>query len=269
MGFIIRDLQTYDEMLAVHRLQQEIWQLDDNVGLYPPLLYTASKYGGVVLGAFDRKEGSMIGFLFSYLGQEPGGPLKLHSQTMGVKAQWRGKGAAEALKREQRRRALERGLPLITWTFDPLEGANANLNLHKLRAISKTYLKNFYGKGFGGLNAGLPNDRLLVEWWVNEVDDSGDRASQADEAARIFITAGKGPDLHIVKERLDLIHNHVFLQVPGSIQQLKAANLPLAQEWREKTRTAFEAYFANGYQAIDFLSAMTDEGRLNFYVLER
>jgi predicted GNAT superfamily acetyltransferase len=53
-AFTIRDLQTYDEVLQVHGLQQTIWGFGEpGIGLYPPFLFTASKNGGVALGAFD------------------------------------------------------------------------------------------------------------------------------------------------------------------------------------------------------------------------
>ena len=68
MSFTIRDLKNYDEMVAVRHLQQEIWGFDDpNIGLYPPLLNTAVKNGGGLLGAFDNETGKMIAFLFSCL----------------------------------------------------------------------------------------------------------------------------------------------------------------------------------------------------------
>ncbi len=65
MSFTIRDLQTYEEMLSLRQLQREIWGLTEpDVGLYPPLLVSAAKNGGMVLGAFDDETGQMIGFLF-------------------------------------------------------------------------------------------------------------------------------------------------------------------------------------------------------------
>ena len=86
-AFTIRDLKTYEEFYQVHQLQQTIWGFDEpGIGLYPPFLFTASKNGGVVLGAFDPGD-QMIGYIFSFLGREPGGPLKLCSQTMGVRAE--------------------------------------------------------------------------------------------------------------------------------------------------------------------------------------
>src|SRR5688572_28700524 len=98
-SFTIRDLIAYDELWAVHRLRQEIWGLDDpGVGLYPALLWSVAKNGGVVLGAFDQTD-TLIAFLFSYIGREPDGYIKLYSQIMGVQREWRSHGVGEVLKR--------------------------------------------------------------------------------------------------------------------------------------------------------------------------
>ncbi|NJN96564.1 MAG: GNAT family N-acetyltransferase [Anaerolineales bacterium] len=260
MAFTIRDLQSYEEMLRVHQLQRQIWGLaEPDGGLYPPLLVSAAKNGGMVLGAFDDITGQMIGFLFGFLGREPGGPLKLCSQTMGVLKAWRGQGVAEALKLTQRERVIAQGLPLITWTYDPLEGPNAHLNLHKLGAISRTYWHDVYGVNFGALNAGLPTDRLLVEWWVNQPRREAETAAAFDSAQPIFEVAGTGPERRVVRANLTLATTPLQLETPADIQPLKAADINLALDWRLQVRAAFEAYFGQGYQATDFVS-ITGQG---------
>ena len=274
MGYTIRDLKTYDEMMALLGLQREIWSFSEaNVGLYPPTLLVAAKNGGVVLGAFADDTAEMIGFLFSFLGREPGGPLKLCSQTMGVKAAWRGFGVAEALKQTQREQAIAQDLPLITWTYDPLEAPNSQLNLHKLRAISRTYWRNVYGSNFGRLNQGLPTDRLLVEWWV-----TGERLQEAvepdwdviDEAGSIFETIGTGVSRRITQANLALTAGSLLLEIPADLHLLKTANLDLAYDWRLKVRKAFETYFDKGYLATDFIVTTEGNGeRKNRYLLQK
>jgi predicted GNAT superfamily acetyltransferase len=270
MSFTIRDLENYNEMLMVHQLQRQIWGLvEPDVGLYPPLLVSAAKNGGMVLGAFDDATGQMIGFLFGFLGREPNGPLKLCSQTMGVLKEWRGQGVAEALKRSQRERVIAQGLPLITWTYDPLEGPNAHLNLHKLRAISRTYWRDVYGTNFGALNAGLPTDRLVVEWWVNGPWLQAEAGTTAlDRASPIFEMSGIGVERCIIRANLNLATSPLQLEIPADIHPLKAANMDLALDWRLNVRTAFETYFARGYLATDFISITTQGQRRSYYLLE-
>ncbi|MBI1878221.1 MAG: hypothetical protein HYR94_08350 [Chloroflexi bacterium] len=272
MSFTIRDLTTYDEMLNLRRLQREIWGLTEpDMGLYPPLLVSAARNGGMVLGAFDDETGGIVGFLFGFLGREPGGLLKLCSQTMGVLKEWRGQGIAEALKRTQRERVIAQKLALITWTYDPLEGPNAYLNLHKLRAISRIYWRNVYGTNFGALNAGLPTDRLVVEWWVDSrrVEHESPPASPLTFAFPIFAIEGKEDQRRVVDSLLDLGTSPLRLEIPADIHAIKAADMDLALDWRLRVREAFETYFAKGYLATDFISKMEQGERRNHYILEK
>jgi predicted GNAT superfamily acetyltransferase len=237
------------------------------------MLVSAAKNGGVVLGAFAEDTSEMVAFLFSFLGREPVGPFKLCSQTMGVREDWRGQGLAEALKQTQRERTIAAGLPLITWTYDPLEAPNAYLNLHKLRAITHTYWRDIYGSDFGALNQGLPSDRLVVEWWVN-----GERLAEEpevdwdliDEAVPIFETMGAEPQRHIVRANLALAAEVLLLDIPADIHPLKTANIELALDWRLKVRKAFEIYFAKNYIVTDFISTLgRNKVRQNQYLLQK
>jgi predicted GNAT superfamily acetyltransferase len=269
--FAIRSLKTYDEFLQVHRVQQTIWGFGQpGVGLYPPFLFTASKNGGVVLGAFDP-EGQMLGYIFSFLGREPGGPLKLCSQTMGVLAEWRSQGVATALKWAQRERALEAGLSLITWTFDPLESANARLNMHKLGAVSRRYWRNIYGEHFGALNEGLPTDRLLVEWWIGgpRVTEKAmtEAKVEAKEAVPVFQVDGTGLTRQVRRFDASLDAPRLALEVPASIQELKRGDMSLAVDWRLRVREAFETYFDRGYIVTDFVTGGEGETRRSAYIL--
>ncbi len=273
MLYTIRDLKNYTEMLKIPELQQEIWGLDNpSIGLYPPIINTMSKNGGVVLGAFDKDE-QMIAFLIGFLGREAGGPLKLCSQTMGVLKTWRKHGIAEALKRAQRERALAQDLPLITWTYDPLEGPNARLNLHKLRGVSRTYMCDIYGSQFGALNAGLPTDRLLIEWWVkgdrldNELDEKYE--DMIWDSPFIFTLQGSGPTRRVVKADLSLDDPMLLLESVADIHPVKEADMELALDWRLKIRRAYETYFAKGYIAVVFMSSIERGERRNRYVLQK
>jgi predicted GNAT superfamily acetyltransferase len=271
MAYTIRDLKTYDEFLQVHQVQQTIWGFGEpGIGLYPPFLFTASKNGGVVLGAFDP-EGRMMGYIFSFLGRELGGPIKLCSQTMGVLAEWRGQGVATALKWAQRERTLATGLSLITWTFDPLESANARLNMHKLGAVSRRYWRNIYGEQFGALNEGLPTDRLLVEWWIGgqrvEAKVKDEVKVEVGEGVPVFEVEGRGMARRVTGFDADLDAPCLALEVPAEIQYLKRADMALALDWRLRVRDAFEMYFERGYIVTDFVTEREGEARRSAYIL--
>ncbi len=278
--FSIRDLSTFDEFLQVHQIQQAVWGFaEPGTGLYPPLLLTASKNGGVVLGAFDPA-GRMIGYIFSFLGREPDGPLKLCSQTMGVLREWRNRGVAAALKWAQRKRALAAGLSLITWTFDPLESANARLNMHKLGAVSRRYWRNVYGEHFGALNEGLPTDRLLVEWWIRgqrvlererrgEDGDEVKVGAGVKEGVPVFEVGGWGGSRRVMAFQADLDAPCLSVEVPGDIQHLKRVDMSLALDWRLRTRQAFEIYLGRGYIVTGFITQAEGETRRNYYNFSR
>src|SRR5688500_11189906 len=125
--FTIRDLTTYTEMQSVLKLQGEIWQFNETgIGLYPPLLLSVSKNGGVLLVALDSaKSDQMISFLFSYIAREADGFIKLYSQVLGVRKEWRHHGVGEAFKRTHMELVRAMGVKMINRTYVPLEAANA------------------------------------------------------------------------------------------------------------------------------------------------
>jgi predicted GNAT superfamily acetyltransferase len=62
-------------------------------------------------------------------------------------------------------------------------------------------------------------------------------------------------DRRITAIDLDLDAPLIRVEIPNDLQAIKKTNMALAQDWRLKTRDLFEAYFARGYEAIDFVRA--------------
>ena len=289
---VIRGLTSYDECVQVRYVQRRCWGFaQKDMGLYPPLLLSVSENGGTVLGAFDGDQ--MVGYLFGYPAlHDPDGRriLKIHSQTMGVLPEYRNRGLAEQLKWAQRDRALALGIELVTWTFDPLEGTNAHLNLHKLGGIARTYKRNVYGEHFGQLNEGQPTDRFLVEWWIarERLPWPGAQRAQGRQVALAWCPEGTGQasftqsvsscvthvegtraQQRLVGYDLGRTDDSLTVEIPDSIQAIRRADLALAREWRLGTREIFETYFANGYVAVDLVGQPDGAGRHNCYVLAR
>lgn len=161
----IRRLTELPEFIEAVALQKQIWGFHDIELLPVRLFVVATKVGGQAIGAFDG--GRMIAFLLAIPGlkQTPGGPCTyLHSHMMGVVAEYRNAGVGRMLKLEQRREALERGIPLVEWTFDPLEIKNAYFNIERLGAVVRRYVLNQYGVTTSALHGGLPTDRCVAEW---------------------------------------------------------------------------------------------------------
>ncbi len=163
---VVRELEEHAELVTAVELQKEIWGFSDLDLLPVRLFVVATKIGGQVLGAFDGDR--MVGFLISIPGVKPGGRAFLHSQMMGVVSEYRNAGAGRMMKLKQRELALALGVNLIEWTFDPLELKNAFFNIERLGAVVKRYVLNQYGNTSSLLHAGLPTDRCVAEWHLDQ-----------------------------------------------------------------------------------------------------
>lgn len=123
----------------------------------------------------------------------PGGGVPrepvFHSDMLAVDPAYRDRGIGRRLKWTQRRWALEQGLYLITWTYDPLQTRNGFLNLTRLGGVARRYLREFYGAMDDDINRGLPSDRLLIEWYLDS-DRVARRAAAAARGQRSGGTAG-------------------------------------------------------------------------------
>ncbi len=276
-GLETRLLESVDEFRACHEIQRAAWQFSDQLIIPYTQLVTAQHHGGVVLGAFDGT--TLVGFVYGYLGRHTGPPY-LFSQRLGVLPTYQGRGIGERLKWAQRSRALELGLDRILWTYDPLEAPNAWLNIAKLGGVARRYERNFFGRHETPLHGDLPSDRFLVEWALQ-----GDRVlarlepdwSPPDADG---LLAQAGPPLNAVTwdERglpasgaadLTAERPQLAVEVPAGWQDLPAADVALAADWRAKTRLLFEHYFDLGYAVAGYARGTGDRRRRNYYRLER
>jgi predicted GNAT superfamily acetyltransferase len=275
----IREVDDVVDLAVVARLQREIWGFGDADVVPVHVLLTAAHNGGLVLvatlGADD------VGMLFGFAGLTGDGRPKHCSHMTGVVAAARGTGVGRALKWRQRQRLLERGVALVTWTFDPLEARNARFNLATLGAWSDEYLENVYGELDDDLNRGLPSDRLLVSWELRS-ERVAERAAQADVDAPVGAPAAPavatGQPLLVARStggarhpvRLDpATEPSVTIEVPHDLQALKLRDLPLAHAWRTAVREAFTHAFARGYRATDVGAGASDGLPTRWYVLRR
>ncbi|GAC1656625.1 MAG: hypothetical protein NVS9B15_17850 [Acidobacteriaceae bacterium] len=160
---VLRDCHSIDEFEACVELQKAVWGYDENDTIPSRMFVVAKKIGGQVIGCFD--DGVLVGFCLSIPGYRNGHPY-LHSHMLAVKPEYRNHGLGRRMKLAQRDDALNRGIELMEWTFDPLEIKNAHLNINRLGAIVRRYVPNQYGAVSSELQAGLPTDRLIAEWWI-------------------------------------------------------------------------------------------------------
>lgn len=163
----MRELVTADQLAVLPEFERRIWGSEGDAVSVNMLVAVVSE-GGVAIGAFapagdhsDEADGEVIvGAVFGFPTREP---TVLHSHYMAVDPAWRRTGLGVALKQAQRGWCLERGITSMRWTYDPLQLANAHLNLRVLGAVGVSYHVDHYGT-LGGINGDLPSDRLTVQW---------------------------------------------------------------------------------------------------------
>jgi predicted GNAT superfamily acetyltransferase len=224
----IRPLTVREDLKAAVRLQRQIWGFED-VDLIPLRLFVvASKIGGQVYGAFDGAQ--LIGFCMAIPGLKPGGKTYLHSHMLGVLAPYRNTGVGRNLKLIQRDDAIERGIDLIEWTFDPLEIKNAFFNMERLGAIVRRYVPNQYGTTSSPLHGGLPTDRCIAEWWL-----SSDRVKTVLEGKRFETNPAE-----------------VRIAIPSGIATIRANEPARARDIQQKACQQFRAAFDRGLAVIGF-----------------
>ncbi len=147
------------EMRAMGAVLDSIWKTDSgSPEVEPRLMVAIAEAGGYIAGV--RVGGQLVGAAVGF----PRHPHGLHSHIVGVLPAYAGRGVGTALKLHQRAWCLERGISLITWTFDPLVARNAHLNLTRLGVTAPRYLVDHYGPMHDSLNSDDPSDRLLVYW---------------------------------------------------------------------------------------------------------
>ena len=245
---LIRSCSGHDELEACVQLQIETWGYDESDVIPRKAFLVGQKIGGQVLGAFDTdlpgagsngSPESMVGFAVSLPGIKSGTASQsgkpqpyLHSHMLAVRQRYRDRGVGAQLKLEQRREALSRGICLMEWTFDPLEIKNAHLNIHKLGAVVRSYLVNFYGVSSSRLQGGLPTDRLVAEWYLDS-----DRVSGALE--------GQNSLSQNIEERI---------QVPAAVYQWKASpqDRERALALQAENRRKFQDSFSKGLAVVAF-----------------
>jgi len=224
----VRPLVDTADLLEAVRLQKIIWGFDD-IDLLPPRMFVvANKVGGQIFGTFDGDK--MVGFCLAIPGLKAGGKFYLHSHMMGVLEPYQNRGIGRQLKLAQRQEALERGIDLVEWTFDPLEIKNSHFNIERLGAIVRRYVPNQYGISSSPLHGDLPTDRCVAEWWIS----SPRVRALLDE---------KRPQPFLVEARVE---------VPQEIGALKKNDAARAREIQTQIRGEFDRLLSQGLAVVGY-----------------
>ena len=223
----VRALTTQPEFEDAVQLQREIWGFNDIELLPVRLFVVATKVGGQAFGAYDGE--NMVGFCLAIPGLKAGGSSYLHSHMLGVTPEYRDKGVGRRLKLKQREDALERGIELVEWTFDPLEIKNAYFNIERLGAIVRRYVRNQYGTTTSHLHGGLPTDRCVAEWWI--------------DSPRVRAILNGGPPV----ARPETVER---ISVPAAISTIRHEDPKRARWMQQEVSNRFEEYFGRGLAVV-------------------
>ncbi|MHA1989562.1 MAG: GNAT family N-acetyltransferase [Candidatus Hodarchaeales archaeon] len=275
MNIVIRSIKKMEEIQDIANLSQKIWDLSDREVPSALEMRSVSRFG-ILLGAFNENN-SIIGFIYAF----PMSNTRHYSHMMGVDPEYQGKGVGLALKKEHRLLALRQGVEVIEWTVDPLLPNNANLNFTKLGCKCNIYYENYYGSTNEtiGIYAGLPTDRLLVEWHLNDPvviqklqKDQHSNTVNENELIKRYPLLNK--DINNIS--LEYSHeslksfNRYSLLVPSDFQKIRKNDIKIALEWRMFVRNVTKTLFSLNFSAIDYIvyDAKTINQK-NYYLFER
>jgi predicted GNAT superfamily acetyltransferase len=279
----IRPLTTPSDMGQAEDLQRLVWQGSETDVIPKEFLIALAHNGGLVLGGLD--EGRLVGLVVGFLGTDEEHPdrvamarLKHCSHLLAVDPHYRARGLGYRLKCAQREAVIQQGIRLVTWTYDPLLSLNAHLNIRRLGAVCRRYLRDAYGVMRDEMNAGGLSDRFQVDWWV-----TSQRVTVRLEGARRpldlvhFLEAGAEKvnpaslgldDLPRPAETISPLGGNLLLvEIPPDFLTLKKRDLGLAMAWRMHTREIFERAFEAGYLAVDFVHLRGETFPRSYYLL--
>ena len=240
--FTIRQCETLEEFEACLQMQRDVWQFSD-LDVTPLRSFVISRRGGgFTVGAFDASN-KLLGFAHALASFDEKLRPYYYSQMLAVEPGFQNAGIGVKLKLAQRDHAFKTGVPLFTWTFDPLQSRNAYLNIVKLGAVVRRYFVNYYGnKSSSAFHRGLDTDRLFVEWWV-----------RSSHVAGALAGAGRadGPE--------------AVVEVPRDIEAIKRHGIDEARRWQLRIREGFQKCLNEGLYCAGFEADPKADSRYLFF----
>jgi predicted GNAT superfamily acetyltransferase len=267
---VIRDVAGLAETRRVEELQAEVWGMDDRDITPLTHLVAVKEAGGQLIGAFDDQE--MVGFVYGFVGVEHGQPIH-HSHLLAVRPEYRNEDVGYRLKLAQREAVLAQGIRRITWTFDPLQSANAYFNFRKLGATCDSYRIDFYGAATSSFLHRAGTDRLWLTWDLESPRVQrrlrGEPPAAPSDAAPALVRiapCGAPGELDL---RGGLAGEETLIEIPEDINALGREAPKRTVQWREATRRAFGAAFDAGFRVGGFHRVPRPEQPAGVYVLRR
>ncbi len=261
---------------AIRSLQQTIWDCEEDY-LYPVDIHSTDFRASTSLVA--RTDQQIAGFAFGFysFGGPPLPPqwhdrfrtdLRMESQLLGVHPRCRGGGIGFHLKRLQAEAALREGIDLVHWTVDPLQLANAMLNLVHLGAVALHFYPNYHP--FRNVLNQVAASRLQITWLITT--NRARRALTSHQPAR-FLDLAKARDVITMNQgtlvrHLDASSRRIAIEVPAAWTALQQQDLTQAQEWRAAT-DAILTHCLGGEHGRYILTGLGAHGPRRYLIAER
>lgn len=243
-GVRMRALTTLEDADRILEIMIATW---GNHQLLPREMIVALAHSGnEPWGAFDGDR--MIGYVLGWAGVDPEDGIHLHSHMLAALPDRRHKGVGTALKLAQRAQALDRGMRVVRWTFDPLLSRNAWFNMGKLGVVADRFQRDFYGEMGDSLNAGGRSDRFMVRWDLER--EPGPRRFEG--AAPVLVRRQGAPAMPVPVTEVGPSPAGGWIEIPREYADLRAADRGLAGAWREACADAVDGLMAAGCVAGSF-----------------
>src|SRR5713226_500636 len=220
---VIRECVSVEDFQQCIDLERAVWK-DDDIGIMPIRLYMISKAcNAPTIGAFESS-GRLVGFVHTMIALMDK-HVVYHSHLAAVMEDLRHQDIGFRMKLAQRQHAMKAGVPLIIWTFDPLQSRNAHLNINKLGAVIRRYEVNYYSEGLSTVfDSDVPSDRIFAEWWVSSPHVES-------------VLAGNRPRVEAPAESV---------LIPEDINSVRAHSVQEHLKWRLRVREDFRGKLAGG-----------------------
>lgn len=247
-GVELRPLTSLEDADAVIDVMAATW--GEHQLLPREVIRALVESGNVPYGAVAQ--GELVGFVLGWVGAGAGEEPHVHSHMLAVRPGLRSRGVGYALKLAQRAQALDAGLRVVRWTYDPLQARNAKFNFGKLGVVADRFIRNCYGEMADVLNRGDRSDRFLVRWDLGRRPVA--RPMVAGPERELLVARGpwNAPEPVRVADPRPEPEGSWRVEIPPDLPALRQRDPGLVRAWRDATAEAFEACLGLGMVVAAF-----------------
>lgn len=257
----IRLLDSHADREACVELQRRVWGEAYRDTVPASVIKVTGLVGGVSAGAFDD-DGSLVGFVYGITGPMDG--ILVHwSHMLGVAPEWRGRALGRRLKLFQRRIALEHGVTVMKWTFDPLVAENAHFNLNQLGVAIESYQEEMYGDTGSDLHD-FGTDRMVARWELDRPVSPPPESARDWSRVPVLNPATPWQEPPPALPQAGEGSGRLRIRIPSNILAVQEQEAGAAGWWRASTRAAFLQAQATGYRTVGFQRAAPGEDFAHF-----